>query len=52
MLVAQLRPGMAHVGLALRMPEEFAVRWNDGTVRYRWGVWVSLMATAIFGTTT
>jgi hypothetical protein len=52
MLAAQLRSGIAHVGQALRTPEEFAVRWNDGTARYRWWVWLSLMATAILGTTT
>lgn len=45
------RAGFAHVGLALRMPEEFAVAWNDGSVRYRWWVWISLIATAIAGTT-
>src|SRR5262245_16485371 len=43
--------GISHVLLALRMPEEFAVAWNDGSVRYRWWVWVSLIATAILGTT-
>jgi hypothetical protein len=49
---SQLRSGIAHVGLALRMPEEFAAAWNDGTARYRWWVWGSLVATAILGTTT
>lgn len=48
----ELRSGIAHVGQALRMPEEFAARWNDGTARYAWWVWASLMATAILGTTT
>ena len=52
MLAVPLRSGIAHVGQALRMPEEFAVRWNDGTAQYRWWVWASLMATAILGTTT
>jgi hypothetical protein len=47
----QLRSGITHVGLALRMPEDFAVAWNDGTVRYRWEVWVSLIVTAVLGTT-
>jgi hypothetical protein len=47
----QLRSGIAHIGLALRMPEDFAIAWNDGTVRYRWWIWVSLIATAILGTT-
>lgn len=48
----QIRSGIAHVGQALRQPEEFAAAWNDGVVRYRLGVWLSLMATAILGTTT
>jgi hypothetical protein len=52
MFAAQLRSGIAHVGQALRMPEEFAVAWNNGSVRYRWWVWASLVATAILGTTT
>jgi hypothetical protein len=49
---APLRSGIAHVGLALHAPEDFAVAWNEGTARYRWWVWASLMATAILGTTT
>jgi hypothetical protein len=52
MLRLQLQSGVMHVGQALRMPEEFAVAWNDGAVRYRWWVWLSLLATAILGTTT
>lgn len=48
----QLRSGIAHVGQALRSPEEFAVAWNDGQVSYRWWVWLSLMGTAILGTAT
>lgn len=48
----QLRSGVAHVGLALREPEAFAVRWNRGEVQYRWWVWASLVATAMLGTTT
>lgn len=48
----QLRSGIAHVGLALRTPEDFAVAWNDGAVLYGWWVWASLMGTAILGTTT
>jgi hypothetical protein len=47
----QLRSGVAHVGLALREPEAFAMRWNQGEVQYRWWVWVSLVATAVLGTT-
>jgi hypothetical protein len=48
----QLQSGVAHVGLALREPEEFAVRWNANQAHYHWLVWVSLMATAILGTMT
>ena len=48
----QLQSGIAHVGLALREPEEFAARWNEHQVQYRWWVWVSLMTTAILGTMT
>ncbi|MFN0197590.1 MAG: hypothetical protein ACKVT0_12670 [Planctomycetaceae bacterium] len=49
---AQLKSGISHVGLALRDPELFALRWNNGEVEYRWWVWGSLIATAILGTTT
>lgn len=49
---AHLRSGIAHVGQALRTPEEFAVAWNNGTVRYPRWVWLSLTLTAILGTTT
>ena len=48
----QLQSGIAHVGMALREPEEFARRWNSQEVHYRWWVWASLMATAILGTMT
>ena len=47
-----LRVGVHHVGLALRDPEAFAVAWNEGRSAYQWPVWVSLLATAIVGTTT
>jgi hypothetical protein len=47
----RVREGVAHVGEALRRPEQFAVRWNDGDVRYPWWVWAALAATAIVGTT-
>lgn len=52
MLREHLRLGMAHVGDALREPERFAVRWNRGEVNYTWWVWLSLILTAILGTTT
>lgn len=48
----QLQSGVEHVGLALREPEEFAARWNQNEVHYRWWVWLSLTATAILGTMT
>ena len=47
----QLQSGVSHVGLALREPELFAVRWNSKELQYRWWVWASLMTTAILGTT-
>jgi hypothetical protein len=52
MMREQVRSGAAHVKQALRDPETFAARWNDGAVEYRWWVWVSLAVTAIVGTTT
>jgi hypothetical protein len=52
MVRTQLRAGIAHVGEALRDPEAFAVRYNNGKVRYEWWVWASLVMTAIVGTTT
>jgi len=47
-----LRLGVRQVGVALRDPEAFAVAWNEGRNDYQWPVWVSLLATAIVGTTT
>jgi hypothetical protein len=47
-----LRLGVRQVGVALRDPEAFAVAWNEGRTDYQWPVWVSLLATAIVGTTT
>jgi hypothetical protein len=52
MFAAELRSGIAHVGKALRTPEEFAVAWNSGAAKYPWWVWLSLLATAVLGTTT
>jgi hypothetical protein len=52
MMKEQLRDGLAHVGLALREPEEFAKRWQRGTANYNAWVWAALLGTAIFGTTT
>jgi hypothetical protein len=52
MFRVQVRSGITHVGLALRDPEAFAVRWHNGEVLYAWPVWAALVATAILGTTT
>ncbi len=52
MLRAQLRSGVAQVGLALREPEEFARRWHGGEVQYSWWVFLALALTAILGTST
>jgi hypothetical protein len=49
---SQLQTAVAHVGAALREPEEFALRWDRGTAQYGPWVWASLLGTAIFGTTT
>jgi hypothetical protein len=52
MMREQLQSGLAHVGQALREPEEFANRWQTGTAQYSPWVWAALLGTAIFGTTT
>lgn len=52
MLRERLRSGIRHVGLALREPEEFALQWHRRAVRYPLLAWVTLLATAILGTTT
>ena len=49
---AQLQDSIAHIGEALREPEIFADRWKKGTAHYGPWVWVALLGTAIFGTTT
>jgi hypothetical protein len=48
----QLQAGLAHVGLALREPEEFARRWHGHEGLYSWRVFVALALTAILGTLT
>jgi hypothetical protein len=48
----RMKSGIAHVGLALRDPKSFAVRWNTGEVRYPLWVWGALLITAVVGTTT
>lgn len=52
MFQASLGAGIGHVGRALREPEEFALRWHRGEVRYGLFVWASLAATAVLGTLT
>jgi hypothetical protein len=52
MLRAQLRSGVAHVGLALREPEEFTRRWHGGEMAYSWWVFLALALTAVLGTST
>jgi len=52
MIRPRLRESVAHVGQALREPEEFALRWERRDARYSWWVWAALGATAIVGTTT
>ena len=50
MLRDHFRAGVAHVGQALRDPEDFAAAWNDGAARYSVGVWAALGVTAMLGT--
>lgn len=52
MVRAQLRSGLAHVGLALREPEEFARRFHAGEVLYTSWIFAALALTAILGTLT
>jgi hypothetical protein len=52
MLRTELRSGIAHVGQALREPEEFARRWHGGEASYPWWVFAALAVTAIVGTST
>ncbi len=50
MLRESLRTSLAHVGMALREPEEFALRWDRGA-GYQTFVWLALGLTAALGTT-
>ncbi len=52
MLRDHVRSGIAHVGQALRDPEQFAARSDSGEVRYAWWVWLALFSTAVLGTAT
>jgi hypothetical protein len=48
----RLRAGLAHVGLALREPEAFALRWHREDSPYAWWVFAALSLTAVAGTLT
>src|SRR5438876_12138833 len=50
MFRSRLRAGLAHVGLALREPEVFALRWHLEASPYPWWVFAALALTAIAGT--
>ena len=50
MLRDSVRASLAHVGLALREPEDFTLAWHRQAVDYRPEVWLALMLTAIAGT--
>jgi len=52
MLRERIRSGIAHVGVALREPEDFACRSDTGEIQYPCWVWVALGLTAVLGTTT
>ena len=50
MFKQSLRESLAQVGVALREPEEFALRW-DRSQGYAAAVWLALGLTAVLGTT-
>ncbi len=50
MLKDSLRVSLAHVVMALREPEAFALKW-DREAEYQAVVWLALALTAVFGTT-
>ncbi|HEX4145100.1 MAG TPA: hypothetical protein VHY91_16455 [Pirellulales bacterium] len=52
MLRHSLRASLAHVGQALREPEDFTLAWHRQTVDYRPEVWLALGLTAVAGTLT
>ncbi len=47
-----MRASLAHVGQALREPEEFTLLWQQSGRPYAWWVFAALALTAIVGTTT
>lgn len=52
MLRDSVRASLAHVGQALREPEDFTLAWHRQAVDYRTEVWLALGLTAIAGTLT
>lgn len=48
----RLRASLAHIGQALREPEEFTLLWHQAGRPYAWWVFAALALTAIVGTTT
>lgn len=52
MLRERLRASAAHVSMALREPETFALHWHREGAPYPWGVFMALALTAVLGTTT
>ncbi|HEX3870342.1 MAG TPA: hypothetical protein VHV77_07900 [Pirellulales bacterium] len=45
-----LRSSFAHIGLALREPEEFAARWHERDASYAPATWLALAMTGAAGT--
>ncbi len=52
MATQTIRRALAHVGLALRNPDDFALAWDRRTAAYDWPVWAALFLTAVLGTFT
>ena len=52
MPASRMRDGIMHIGQALREPEEFTVRSDQGERQYPWWVWIGLGLTAVAGTLT
>jgi len=50
MIHDRLRAALAHVGQALRDPEDFTLRWHREGTPYAWEVFAALALTAILGT--
>jgi hypothetical protein len=52
MFQVAMKESLVQIGLALREPEQFALRWHRGEEHYRPSVWTALSVTAIAGTMT